>query len=67
MKLKKLYGTNVFLGERDLKDDGASKQLPSGEWVKSRSIGWVGLGYRIKFAWRVLRGYADIVVWEHNS
>jgi len=61
--MKKLQGINTYLGEVDIKGDVA-KKMPDGRWATARSIGWCGIIYRVKAAWKVLRGYADIVVWE---
>lgn len=62
--MKKLMGTNVFIGERDLKDNGSVMQVKPNRWVPMRPIGYIGIAYRIRCAWRVLRGQADIVQWK---
>lgn len=61
-----LYGVNVYVGERDIRPKGhAEKQLPSGEWVTARELGYVSALDRLKCALKVLRGEADIVIWQH--
>ena len=35
----------------------------SGIWTPARPLGLGGLFYRIKMAWKVFTGKADIVVW----
>lgn len=39
--------------------------LPNGKWVAARPLGWQGicLKRRIKAAWMVFTGRADVLVW----
>lgn len=61
-----MKGTNIFVGELDLKERGASIQssIMPGKWVKARPIGYISFFHTLKCAWLVLRHKADIVVWN---
>ena len=59
----KIRGMNVFVGERDLKDNGVTAEV-NGKWVTARPIGYMSLWHQIKCAWLVFREKADMVVWE---
>lgn len=60
-----MKGTNVFIGEEDLKDHGMTLQAYSvQEYVTARPIGLIGLRYRMLYAFEVLMGRADIVIWK---
>ena len=39
-------------------------QLPDGRWVPARPIGMWGLMPRLRAAWRVFTGKADVLVWD---
>ena len=60
---QKLQGVNVFIGNKDIKDNGASCQYKNG-WGTARRIGWFGFWHRIDCTLKVLFGYADIVIWK---
>ena len=61
-----MEGTNTFYGERDLKDDGNQSSHDGVNYHKSRPIGFIGVFYRLKCAWKVAAGGADIVVWQEH-
>ena len=45
------------------------REISPGRWRAARPMGMVGLPgllQRLREAWRVLRGRADIVVWEQQ-
>ncbi len=43
-------------------------QLPDGRWVPCRPEGWWGLSLRLRLrcAWLVFTGRADVLVWEQQ-
>ena len=47
----------------ELKNNSMHKYI-NGRWVSARPIGLTGLKYRIKCAYLVFVGKADIVQWE---
>lgn len=60
-----MTGTNIFIGEEDLKDDGPSIQAYSVQkWVTARPVGYIGFWHRMSCALKVLKGRADIVIWK---
>lgn len=62
--MSKLLGTNIFIGNRDLKDNGAAQHFVNGKWGTARPVGYIGFWHTLQCALKVLRGEADIVVWE---
>jgi hypothetical protein len=66
LKAPKLCGTNIFCGEQNFKhQDGVhcDRQMPDGSWKPSRPLGYDSMLHRIKCAYLVLKGTADIMVW----
>lgn len=61
-----LKGTNVFYGERDIKDSGALQSHNGKNYYTSRPIGFISFLYRMKCAWKVASGNADIVMWQEH-
>ena len=59
--MRKLQGVNIFNGESDIKSSVVS--------VKGsvRRVGYISIFLRLKCAFLVAVGKADIVVWYHNS
>lgn len=55
---------------RDLRDpnrlDVKMLEKETGKWVSARPCGYMGLclGMRLKRAWMVFTGHADVLVWE---
>lgn len=45
---------------------GVSCGLPDGRWVAARPMGWQGLSLRtrLRCAWLVFTGRADVLQWE---
>lgn len=45
---------------------GIARGLPDGRWVACRPEGWQGLclRHRVKAAWLVFTGRADVLTWE---
>ena len=52
-----------------LRDHNVLVQVKDGRWVPARPIEhrYQLLGARIKEAWLVVKGKADVVVWEGND
>ena len=64
LKNNKLYGTNTFIAERDLKDTGSQVEVEKGKWAIARPLGYVSFFYTLKCAWKVLKHEADIIIWK---
>lgn len=63
----KLRGTNEFIGEYDLSDNGAKLLNSSNDWVIARPEGYKSFWFTLKCAWKVLTHQADIVIWEEQE
>ncbi|MFA6314962.1 MAG: hypothetical protein WC648_01150 [Candidatus Paceibacterota bacterium] len=61
-----MKGTNIFLGELDLKERGTAieSSIQKGRWVYARPVGYISFWHTLKCAWKVLTHKADIVVWN---
>ncbi len=64
----KLKGVNVFEADKLLGNpNNAPSNLPTagidGKWVFARPIGYISLLHRIKCAYLVFQGKADIIKW----
>jgi len=63
MNTPKIYSTqdayNAFT-------TGTQARLPDGRWVPARPYGWQGLllRHRLRCAWLVFTGRADVLQWE---
>lgn len=46
--------------------DSCKKEIKPGRWVTARPMGWQGLCLRrrLKLAWEVFMGRADVLRWE---
>lgn len=65
MKNKKLEGTNVFVGEKDLRLEGMPQvEVERGKWALARPIGYIGFWHTLKCALKVLKHEADIIIWK---
>lgn len=62
--MNKLIGTNIFIGNTDLKDNETTQQYGRGKWGTARPVGYISFWYTLQCALKVFRGEADIVVWE---
>lgn len=63
-----MQGTNIYFGERDLKDYGNQNSCDGINYFTARPLGFISFIYRVKCAMRVISGEADIVVWgEHDT
>lgn len=62
--MKKLLGTNIFIGNTDLKDNGNAQQYDNEKWGVARPVGYISFWHTLKCAWLVLSGRADIVTWR---
>jgi hypothetical protein len=62
------YGVTIWTIESLLRmAPQCATGLPDGRYVPARSLGWTGIPYRLRAAWMVFRGRADVVVWEQQS
>lgn len=61
-----MRGINVYVGERDLKDNGCAAEVKPGVWEVARPLGFSSLSHRIKWAWRVFMERADVVTWTNQ-
>lgn len=60
-------GTNIFIGEKDIKSHtqvDIGKTTP--RWVTARPVGYISPWHTLKCAWLVLKGKADIVIWKYQ-
>jgi hypothetical protein len=57
----------AFQAARDLKTKGISQQLPDGRWIPARPMGYASFMNRVRCAWKVFTGEADIVEWPDFS
>ncbi|ACL06207.1 hypothetical protein Dalk_4529 [Desulfatibacillum aliphaticivorans] len=56
--------TNIFqINDIVLAGGTVLRQIKTGAWVPARPIGKTNLKYRLKAAWMVFAGKADVVVW----
>lgn len=39
----------------------------NGKWVPARPYGWDNITYRMKAAWLVFTGKADVVIWPEGQ
>lgn len=63
-----MQGVNIYQGERDLAKKGSAEcEVYPGHWELCRPIGYIGFFYKVRCAWRVLIGKADIVEWGNFS
>jgi len=66
-----MKGTNIFIGEKDLKDTGtsviSSNELTRETWVLARPVGYLSFWFTLKCALKVLTHDADIVIWKDPS
>ena len=63
----KYKSVNIFFSDRDLNPNTqttATQTEKDGKWVMARPIGYIGLLHRIKCAWEVFQGRADIIKWH---
>ena len=66
-KYSKIRGVNVFDGISELKSNCYFKDEQNNISGVARKEGYYGFIYRIICMWRVLTGYADIVVWRSKE
>lgn len=66
MKTPSIYSTQLL---KLAFNSGISVGLPDGRWVPARPEPWRGLMLRrrIKAAWLVFTGRADVIQWEQQS
>lgn len=67
--MKKLEGTNIYVAERDFKDEATrlTHHHKNGQKHMARPDGYVGFFYTLDCAWKVLTHQADIVLWEDHN
>lgn len=57
----------IYTPEQIIANAGTcSTGMPDGRWVEARSLGWQGLCLRkrLRCAWLVFTGRADVLKWE---
>jgi hypothetical protein len=59
-----MHGTNVFIGEEDLKTDTYIQAYSVQKEVPARPVGFHGLRFKLECAFKLLTGKADIVIWK---
>jgi hypothetical protein len=62
--MRKLEGTNIFIAERDLKDNGMQAEVEKGKWAIARPIGFISFWHTLTCAIKVLKHEADIIIWK---
>lgn len=64
--IKSLNTPTVYTPEQLKRMDNCQKEVKPGRWVAARPLGWQGLCLfkRLKAAWAVFTGRADVLRWE---
>jgi hypothetical protein len=44
-----------------------TRVLINNQWVPARPLGYGGFFHRLKLAWKVFKGKADVVTWPGNQ
>lgn len=58
-----IYRLELILKHTNKFTENQSKDPKTGEWVPARSVGYFSLRHRIKCAWMVFTGKADVLLW----